>query len=631
MKKTYQIIFLLIGLIVLIVLGVWLGDIAYRAFRLRQAVQTIQSGSKEEIEPLVAKALEANQDLQALRRDIGPVYPLLSIMGDLSQADPLLEFSSGLGQAGSGLAQTFQPVWEKSNTGTFDEQLAGALARYPQYQAEVEAGLERARLARQKIKPEVLPEQYRDYYQQIDQNFYLLEYLVEMLPAAPWLLGMEQPRTFLAVAQNRDELRASGGFITALGLVKVEKGQITEMDIKDSYAVDDFSKPYPAPPEPIQKFMLAGYWVPRDANWSPDFPSSAQKLEELYTLSTNQPVDGVIAFDQAALIYLLEALGPLQLVDFPEPIRADNVEVYMHQAWSPSPEEGLSQEWWKQRKDFIPRLAKAILEKLFAQKSSQTISAVSQKMVSAVREGHLLMYFNQVQAQSHLEKSGLNNALRPALGDYLLLVDSNIGFNKVDPIIQREVLYRVDLSDPGQPHSFIQGTYTHPLNEAVECRHEAVYGKVYEDMRRRCYWNYWRVYRPTGSVLLGSATTPVPGAWLLTKQDWLGTVSTESGEDGLAVFAGLMVLPTQQSQNWQLDMTLPPSILRKSGKGWVYQLRVQKQAGLDNLPFKLVVVPVKGSILEPVPTGWTPEGKTVWNWSGKLRETTDFTLEFSQP
>ena len=43
---------------------------------------------------------------------------------------------------------------------------------------------------------------------------------------APSLLGMNGPRTYLVLAQNSDELRPTGGFISGVGHVRLDNGQI---------------------------------------------------------------------------------------------------------------------------------------------------------------------------------------------------------------------------------------------------------------------------------------------------------------------------------------------------------------------------------------------------------------------
>ncbi len=66
--------------------------------------------------------------------------------------------------------------------------------------------------------------------------------------AAPSLLGMNGPRTYLMLAQNNDELRPTGGFISGAGHARFDKGQVAEVKLGDSYAVDNFEQPHPEPP-----------------------------------------------------------------------------------------------------------------------------------------------------------------------------------------------------------------------------------------------------------------------------------------------------------------------------------------------------------------------------------------------
>ena len=79
---------------------------------------------------------------------------------------------------------------------------------------------------------------------------------VDLLGIMPELMGMDGPRTYLLLAQNEDELRATGGLISGIGLLRVEDGAIQSLEFIDSYDVDDLrNKPYDAPPQPYEQFM----------------------------------------------------------------------------------------------------------------------------------------------------------------------------------------------------------------------------------------------------------------------------------------------------------------------------------------------------------------------------------------
>jgi hypothetical protein len=96
-------------------------------------------------------------------------------------------------------------------------------------------------------------------------------------------------RTYLILAQNSDELRATGGFISAAGVVRLENGRITDMKLTDSYAVDDLDQPHPLAPGPLAEQMGAQILLLRDSNWSPDFPASAEVASVVCTGSGSLP------------------------------------------------------------------------------------------------------------------------------------------------------------------------------------------------------------------------------------------------------------------------------------------------------------------------------------------------------
>jgi len=94
-----------------------------------------------------------------------------------------------------------------------------------------------------------------------------LQWGVELGLAAPdllpYLLGFDAPRTYLILAQDNHELRATGGIIRGVGVMEVEQGRVTRVSFQDSYTVDDPSKPSP-PLAPLRS-ATQGYAMPRHA------------------------------------------------------------------------------------------------------------------------------------------------------------------------------------------------------------------------------------------------------------------------------------------------------------------------------------------------------------------------------
>ncbi|MDH5507572.1 MAG: DUF4012 domain-containing protein [Anaerolineae bacterium] len=625
----------------------WAGNLGYHAARLYNNLDEIQTLAGEELGSLdMAKSGELLQstaaDLGALRNGLRPFFPIMRGLGGLpkvgpylAQAGPLLEYASGLATAGEEVYLALAPVITAQNDPNQQEQITVLLY---QTLSENKTSFERASQAmsraaegRTQINPTELPGAIQVLYRQVDPHFETVQSGIVLLTVMPELLGSrDEPQHYLLLAQNRDELRASGGFISAMGLLEVAEAQVLGFTMQDSYDIDDFEKGYPPPPRPLQEFMLAGYWVPRDANWSPDFPSAARQTQLLYTLSTEIETDGVIAFDQKAVQVILGVTGPIEIAGFPETVSADNVEALMQQAWAPAPNEELDEAWWEHRKDFIGQMGKGLLEHILQMRELQSLLGLAKELLKAIEEGHVLIYLNNPEGQGGLQGAGWDGGLHPGGGDFLMVVDSNIGFNKTDAVIQRLVSYHVDLRNPLAPQASLQLEYNHTAAAGQACVHEASYGSgSYAELQQRCYWDYWRVYRPADTQLLSALTLAVPGAQLLSGKDWPGEVTSEPGEANTQVFSGLLVLAPGSAQTAGLQMGVPRMSLDLDEAGnLIYRLRVQKQAGIDSFRMVLTISGPQGYTLQNI-LGWEQASDDTWQWTGDIRATQDFQIIFA--
>ena len=191
-------------------------------------------------------------------------------------------------------------------------------------------------------------------------------------PQLDWLLGMDAPRRYLLLVQNNHELRATGGFISAFGYLVIEEGRIASLDFVDSYELFSLQSEYPPAPAPMEQFMGIQLLVARDANWSPDLPTAAAEIARLYTQDSGRAVDGILTLDLHAVQRLVGALGSLRVPGVGAPLTAGNLEAELVRLWEQPPaaaengEEngGVGGDWWSRRKDFVPLVAGAIVERI---------------------------------------------------------------------------------------------------------------------------------------------------------------------------------------------------------------------------------------------------------------------------
>jgi hypothetical protein len=632
-------IYLAIFLALILVWGINLGWHFFDLYSLARQLQN-DPGSIESMD-IIPQIKTASGDISTIYGELKPLFPFFNALQKmpwigqyLGQVEPLLTYANGISQAGNEIVLGITPLLDDTQPAqsglSVPEHVFQVLQEGQAHFITATQSIDQAGLIRSRIHPELLPDAARSLYNKLDSQFDLLTAGAQFLQSAPVLLGEDSAQSYLILAQNRDELRATGGFISGIGMLTLQDGKITHFNLGDSYAIDDFSKPYPPPPEPLKRFMLAGYWVTRDANWSPDFPIAARQAQSLFQLSTGTESQGVIAFNQLAIQSVLKVIGPIQVPGTDEPVTAENVENYMRQAWAPAPQEGLSDAWWQHRKDFMLQLGSVILDKVLGSPDQQQMLSLARAIKSLLDQGQLLVYFNDTASQQALQVAGWDGALHPGNADYLYLVDSNVGFNKVDSVIQRSINYQVDLSDIKDPTAKVTLSYQNTGTGDVPCKQVASYGNgTYQDMQLRCYWDYWRVYTPSGAVLLTPDTQPVPAEALLNGQAWSGQVETPAGEGDTQVFAGLLMLPLSQASQTTLSYELPLKILQPKDLSYLeYSLNVQVQPGLAGIPFQIQLKLPDHAIISNPANGWGSDSTGIWTWQGYLNQPITLELTF---
>ena len=540
-------------------------------------------------------------DLSTLRREAAPllwVAPAFRRLprwgGDAAAAPALLEMADEACRAGVTAWDALEPLvavlqdWEGAAGGEAPSAVvAHHLAQARPALATAEEALERAIIAYGRLDPGSLSPQLQETVMRVGALLPTLRNGLTVAQSLPALLGSEGDRTYLILAQNEDELRATGGFITGFGLLTLREGRIERLTFANSYQADDYSRPYPPAPEAMSLLMGIDLWVFRDSNWSPDFPTAAQQATALLRLPEPVRVDGVVALDQEVLRRLVEAVEPLQVG--PHTVTGETVLSFIRASWAPAAGMWTEEEWQK-RKDFMGEIARALLERVQAAPEEIDWESLGRVLAGLLEEKHLLCYFPHDKAIARLlAERGWDGALRPTDGDFLMVVDSNVGYNKVNPKVQEGIFYQVDLSGE-EPRVGLTLTYTHTGAFSGEpCRPEITVGPTYETLMDRCYWDYVRVYTPQESRLRGSRITPVDPAEILGRKGLRVMPWHESPEHGHEVLAAVLVLPRGEKRTMAFTYTLPAAILHREDGRITYTLLVQKQPGTKGHALSIAV------------------------------------------
>lgn len=597
------------------VAGLWLYQVASHGLAAARVVQSrlawgrqIAAGaslpllSPTELSSLEQDLAALDGHLRSLRSHTRPLLFMMARAGrspvigaDVQALPHLLDLGIELiaaAREGAPLAAAFLAAEDREGETAGGATVQAALEALRANTALLEAAHRRivaARAARARMRGRDFTTPLGRLVKMVDSYLPLLDSALLAAPAAPTILGGDRPRTYLVLAQNSDELRATGGFISSAGTMTVDGGRITQFELRDSYKADDIAIPHPVPPEPLIHYMRIGVLLLRDVNWWPDFPTSAALAMRLWQENQGQAVDGVIALDQQAVRLLLEAVGPLPVEGEAKPVAAADLTRILRESWGVVPEADEQKgQWWVGRKDFFSLLARAALNKLQSGLSAQETVRLARSLHRAVTGKHILVYSQEAALRPLLADLAVDGAILPTRGDYLMVVDTNMGFNKVNPRIEQRIEYTVNLAAAGRSQARLTAWYTNTASvRLTECVHGAVYGRTYEDMMERCYWDYLRVYAPLGSTALLGRDSPDM------------TVAQDGDKE---TFAAFFVVAPGATHALDVGYLLPPGIPQRQEQIDRYSLLVQKQPGTSSLPLSVAVeLPAGARLMSAAP------------------------------
>ncbi|MEM4214336.1 MAG: DUF4012 domain-containing protein [Candidatus Methanomethylicaceae archaeon] len=630
----------ILGLLFLLGWGGWQGWQVYQvARRLQQRVENLGKVVPLSLNTLSFQVDAISQDVHGLRTDLIairdkvacllPLTPYLGWVpvygGDIQQASYLLELGIQLSTAADEMLEILKPVLpvlgDKSSPPSLSE-LISSVGKENARLVVAQIALARAKTVREQIHDQRLSFRLRRVLGKVDS---VLAWLGDDMSSdwftlgrlAPRLLGAvgNGPQRYLILLQNEDELRPTGGFITAVGQIVLENGNVIILNFESSDGVDDLNKPYPASPWQLRRYMRSEIFLLRDANWFVDFPTTVKWVKFLYSYTRPGPISGVITMDQYALAEILRVLGTVQVEG--KTISADNVLEYLRSEREvlllvqQTAQAGQHRVERIERKGFIGDLAHPLMKKIVSFRE-YNVPDLLNVLLSLLDEKHILLYFEDPEMQSFVSQHHWDGAVRPPeKSDFLMVIDTNVGFNKTNLLVKRTITYQVDLRDVEHPVAHLNISYTNHTPIPIECYQIPSSVGIYVKQPNSypmydCYWNYLRVYVAENSELLAATPREIPAGRTLDEMpvpaqiDLLGN----DGIPGVTAFGGLLVISPGETFDMRFDFRLPRDIVHLFSPGeWEYHLFVQKQPGTFNVPFYFkLILPEGAEILSSSPS-----------------------------
>jgi len=317
------------------------------------------------------------------------------------------------------------------------------------------------------------------------------------------ILGGNGSKRYLVVFQNNTEIRATGGFMGSFAELQMDGGVMTKMDVPGggTYDLQGSLRTNLVAPEPLA--LLSARWEFQDANWFPDFPATARQIMQFYGDAGGGTVDGVIAVNATYVQDLIGLLGP---IDMPEYDRVIDSENFLLETQKIVEIEYDRDE--NKPKAFIGDLAPKLIERVM-DGSSQDFFSILDRVDAGLRSRDVQVYFADGELERQVRELGWGGEIRQTDGDYLMLVDTNLGGGKTDGVISETVAVDVGIEEGGGIVNTVTVTRTHN-------------GSADDEFSGANNVDYVRLYVPKGSTLLTASGFDIPDDSLFSapEDDW---------------------------------------------------------------------------------------------------------------
>ncbi len=292
-------------------------------------------------------------------------------------------------------------------------------------------------------------------------------------------------KRYLAVFQNNTEIRATGGFIGSYALIDFQDGKLINIEVPKggSYDTEAGLNELILSPQPMH--LIRTRWFFWDANWWPDWPTSAKKLMWFYEKSNGPTVDGVISFTPEVIERLLSIIGPIDMTEnYGVVINADNFLLNTRSSIT-------EQKNTNQPKKIIGDLAQKIIEIIPKKISRENIIEFSRIIEQSMKEKNILFYFSDDQLQNYIKNHGWSGEVVNTSKDYLMVVNTNIAGGKSDKKITQQIFHQAEIQSDG---SVIDSL-------TIIREHRGIKNEPFSGVRNV---NWLRIYVPEGSKLISA-------------------------------------------------------------------------------------------------------------------------------
>lgn len=286
---------------------------------------------------------------------------------------------------------------------------------------------------------------------------------------------------YLFIIQDKNELRATGGFITSYGIITLDQGKIVGLQVDSSFTLDRLIEGRIEPPSVLKNLLGQTNWLFHDSNLDADFAHSANQIAWFYERFKSVSLDGVIGLNTNFLKFILSEIGAINLLDG-QTISSDNLDQL---ASNPTASRGV---------DVVTALTQALSDKLLA--GEIKFAALARSLLKTITYNETVLWFRDPKLASLGKEARLAGEIKPAnchpqlsaftcRPDTIYLNEANFSVSKINFYLKRKQTILAQIKDDGEVDYTLAYDYSYPVPAPTNLS--------------QSYKAYYQFYLPAGS------------------------------------------------------------------------------------------------------------------------------------
>lgn len=282
--------------------------------------------------------------------------------------------------------------------------------------------------------------------------FEFLSFLKPFFPFTNYLLGVDKPTTYLVLLGNDTEVRANGGFFGSYAKITIDSPRLEfsiprvlgffherkiNISFHDIYVPNGQLDGYVKPPDAIQQAFGHGSWDLANADFDPNFPTTATSIRWFLEKGKEVNPDILSIVNLTTIKKILNLVGSFNVPEYQANLTPDNLYLFLQGKAEVGFFAGSTQ-----KANTLQNVGDALFKKL------NTLSLIKKYQIAKIiftdlKNQNLVLNSSNPSFQKLLQNNHYAGVYEANFYDNYGLVELNLGANKANQYVTRQTTHTI--------------------------------------------------------------------------------------------------------------------------------------------------------------------------------------------